>query len=177
MTRTKDQADPATGELPGMPEPRPGIWPDAMVGGKPRRVYTVEAGFGSSIELDGKQPEDAFLAEQLDLENFFTVEAQVVVVGRGHKMKKGRVVGISKMAVIEVAPAGEVGYLMLANENKRMRSFLSERAALIQEAADEFAKQLAEFMRGFPASKVSAPLEASFYELKSRVASIQGYGG
>lgn len=155
--------------FPGMPAPRPGIWPDVTVLGALERVYTVNASFGGGLELRAGTPEDEFIAERLLLGETLTLEVQVSCDRQGHKLDKGRPVGLARLAVWDAAPAGETGFLKLQAENRRVRDAIER----LESAADELSEAMADHLRRLGRDNVPPKLEQAHWAFREALAAAR----
>jgi hypothetical protein len=155
--------------LPGMPAPRPGVWPDVTVLGAQERVYTVMASFGGGLELKAGSPEEEFIAERLLLGETLTLEVSVSCDRQGHKLDKGRPVGLARLAVWDAAPAGEAGFLKLQSENRRVR----EAVSALELAADELSDAIGDHLRKLGRDNVPPKLEQAHWAFREALAAAR----
>lgn len=136
-------------QLPGMPEPKPGIWPDyAHLGREGLRVYKVNLSFSGSRTLEVDDENDKALASQLYAGNRLTFEVTAKITKTGHNLKGGFAEGTAAAEIEFALEAEEGAALRWIQTAAEMRSAAKAVEANANRLSDELSRHLRRVMEG-----------------------------
>lgn len=165
----------AQGGFPGMPEPRPGIWPDyAFLGREPMRVFRVEMSLTGSKKLEAGDEIDAALAKELYMGAGQAMQISFKVTKTGHKLDGDEAVGTVVGVIDYMVPAEDgaaVRFLALLGEYR-------SHARVVERVANEMSDALGRHLRERVAAGLSVPtaLEDAHDNLRAEIDHLRAIG-
>lgn len=165
----------AQGQLPGMPEPRPGIWPDyEFLGREAMRVYRVELSLTGSKKLEAGDEIDEALAKELYMGAGQAMQISFKVTKTGHKLDGDEAVGTVVGVLDYMVPAEDgaaVRFLALLGEYR-------SHARTVEGAANQLSDELGRLLKARVAAGQSVPtaLEDAHDNLRAEIDHLRAIG-
>lgn len=146
----------AANMLPGMPPPRPGIWPDyERPGREPLPVYEVQLAVSGSDKLEPGNEVSEALARGLILGASLSMEMAITVAKISHKIDGDKAIGMVAAQIEYMIPAEDgaaVGYI------DRIKEFETT-SRRVERAVDTLSDRLAHHIRVRHAAGQSIPTD------------------
>jgi hypothetical protein len=131
------------GGFPGMPEPRPGIWPDyEHLGREPMRVHKVNLSLTGSKTLEVGDELDEALAKELYVGSGQSLQVSMKITKTGHKLTDNGAEGTAVGVIDYIVPTEDgaaIKFLAQLNEFKSAARTVEMRANVL---SDELGRML-----------------------------------
>lgn len=165
----------AQGQLPGMPPPRPGIWPDyEFLGREPLPVYEVQLSLTGQKKLEAGDEIDEAFAKELYMGAGQAMQISFKVTKTGHKLDDGRAIGTAVGVIDYMVPAEDgaaVRFLALLQEYRR-------HSRVLEHAANSLSDELGRLLKARIASGLTVPtaLEDAHDNLRAEIDHLRAIG-
>lgn len=161
--------------FPGMPEPRPGIWPDyEHLGREPMRVYKVHLSLTGTKVLEAGNELDEALAKELYVGSGQSLQCSIKVTKTGHKLTDDEAEGTAVGVIDFVVPAEDGAAIKYLAQLQQFK----EAARTVELRANALSDELGRLLRARMQAGNSPPigLEDAHDEMRAAIDALRAIG-